>query len=373
MPEGHVPCSWRRESEFRWSGEKSELWRGEVDGKRYAFEVRCTFGKPTNMAGLKQSSPFAGEMERNRRMREYFETRNDFQPVDRCPVCSHGSQDAAKRVSVWRATYLQCRACDHAYTDLRPSDRVLTEYYEATRPQGDFYVRPEEIDLRLKEIYLPKADWILAAYTATFGRAPRSILDLGAGSGHFLEACRRRGLSVAGFEIDAAQRKWCRENFGIDLASSGEELRRRETSSFDVVTSFNVIEHTIQPHAFLDLYRSFSGPETLQVIETPRFNSFILEWQKHFPQRVREHIVPYQHVHLFTDSSLATLMVKHGISIRHAWFFGQDAREVLFQLSSESPMDVDTLMRGCYTPLQQVIDLCNASNIMVLAGVRMTL
>ena len=60
---------------------------------------------------------------------------------------------------------------------------------------------PDEIELRLREIYVPKTDWIFDVYGRIFDREPKSILDIGAGSGHLLYGCKRMGLDVAGDRI----------------------------------------------------------------------------------------------------------------------------------------------------------------------------
>ena len=359
---------WRKLTDFDPSFEKIEEWQFRGPQEARAFSVSVTCGKAIELGTVKRRSPSRGELEYVSKMRNYFETVGDFVAVLFCPVCNASIECATPVSKAWRAVYHRCSNCSHVYTNLAPSDAALKRHYEDNTLNSEYYIRPDEVELRLREIYRPKFAWILKQYERVYGRRPRSILDLGAGSGHFLYACKESGLEVGGLEINKTYQDWARKNLDIELTPTIEELRK-SGKTFDIVTSFNTIEHIPNPSDFLSTYQDFSSGQSLSVMETPRFDSIGVWVERMFPERIKGILIPYNHVQLFTDSSLATLLAMRGFSPVSAWFFGQDAKDVFFQIGEELGADGDDAAFEHFNELQKGIDLANASNLMMFAAV----
>jgi 2-polyprenyl-3-methyl-5-hydroxy-6-metoxy-1,4-benzoquinol methylase len=82
--------------------------------------------------------------------------------------------------------------------------------------------------------------------------APRSVIDVGCGTGALLEAMRTGGVRILGLEYSTAALKRCRAR-GIDVVRV--DLRRETvsiTETFDVAVSVEVAEHL--PAAAADRY-----------------------------------------------------------------------------------------------------------------------
>src|SRR5690606_37901801 len=69
-----------------------------------------------------------------------------------------------------------------------------------------------------------------------------SLLDIGCGTGHFLNECKTNGWSVSGLEPDPDACSFAKENFGIE-ALPLEQLYEKQNASFDVITMWHVLEH----------------------------------------------------------------------------------------------------------------------------------
>src|SRR5690606_31449063 len=97
----------------------------------------------------------------------------------------------------------------------------------------------------------PRARW---EYSKTIERiAPgQAVMDIGCGSGYFLQLCQRAGLKATGmdFAINAVQ--ICKES-GLDVAlldvfgSASTDGRK-----FDAITAFHVLEHMDSPRELFD-------------------------------------------------------------------------------------------------------------------------
>jgi SAM-dependent methyltransferase len=357
---------WRREQPFLTGERAAERWILREGGHSHVFEVDVRFGKDLDIARIKKDWPFEREIALTREKMNYFERESDFVQTEQCPVCRSEKERARPFVRVCGLDYLQCGVCSHVYADRFPGPKVLEKFYQEHAVEDDYYLNPQEIELRLQEVYLPKLGWILEVYEKIFGTRPRSILDIGAGSGHFLYGCKQAGLDVAGIEPDRGFVRWCLKQFGIPLAEEKAAVGDRR---FDVVCSFNVIELTFLPGEFLSECREFMHERSLLVVETPKVNCLTTAIQGIYPNEPRGHLVPYEHNHLFTDSSLATLLFKAGFGIRSAWFFGQDMSELMLRVCAELKGESGSIIARCYGPLQKTLDAGHGSDLMLLAAV----
>lgn len=358
--------NWKRTVDFISQHETQEEWVSNF-GKT---NVLVKYGKKLDIHSLRSKEVYATEAINLNKTREFFTTLNLFDSITECPACESSARDAQPYVKVWSATYLRCSSCGHAFCDITPSAEALSQYYSQNIIGNTYYTNKAQIENRIEQIYTPKLLWIIEAYKKSFGRLPKSILDLGAGSGHFLECAKRNGVDVAGLEIDDTYRKWAKENFGLELYKDRASLVKSGNKKFDIVTSFNVIEHIPQPKTFIDLYDEFSHSESLIVVETPKFNSVTSALQRVYPETVRGHLMPFIHVHMFSDNSLATLLKRKGFTPRHAWYFGQDVSEIFYHLSVSLQADVIPLLKDLFNPLQEVFDAGHSSDLMLFAAVK---
>ena len=250
-----------------------------------------------------------------------------------------------------------------------PEAKFAEEFYASTYSTSGYYTKEEDIEFRLAQIYRPKIDWIIERYRQRYGRDPKNIFDFGAGAGHILRAAQQKGLSVYGVERDAKFREFCLRNFGITLFADPQEYSGQR---FDVVMSFNVIEHVDDPFQFLAEYKKLLSREPLAVVETPKYNSVTSTIQSVYKDKIRGHLMPYQHNHMFSDSSLATLFYLNGYDISDLWIFGNDAIELILQVADELDASASDLIDDLYPQLQKSLDCSLASDIIILAAVPST-
>ena len=357
---------WKREILFSAQEKGREKWTLEKVDKSYEFHIDVRYGKKCDISSLKKNWPFQKEIELTRRKLDYFERKSDFFSMEKCPVCSSNKSHAEYKVNICGVDYMKCRTCGHYYATVFPSLDVVKEFYKEHLIEDPYYISPDEIALRLKEIYLPKRDWIVDVYKEQFGKEPRSILDFGAGSGHFLFACKKMGMKVAGIELDKDYVNWCKEQFHIELCQDIGDLHGEK---FDVVCSFNVIEHTYEPNEFVREYKAVMHERSLAVIETPRAESLTTRLQSVFPDEPRGMLIPYEHNHLFTDASLATLLFQNGLAINSIWYFGQDVSELILRIGHELNSDTTVIFNKLYESLQRAIDLSHCSDLMLVAAI----
>lgn len=109
------------------------------------------------------------------------------------------------------------------------------------------------------------ARWIAQAT----GRRPRRVLDIGCGNGSLLRALRTYWPDAALLGCDPS-RESIAQGFGEDLRLwTGTAANLPGDVSADLVIAVNVIEHTLDPIAFLTALRAVLQPDGLMVIVCP--------------------------------------------------------------------------------------------------------
>lgn len=113
--------------------------------------------------------------------------------------------------------------------------------------------------------------WARRFYAKLIGRYRGSgkLLEVGCGLGHVLMRLEDRfetyGVDVSEYAIARASRNAPKTNLRVATAEQTGEL----PGPFDVIASFHVVEHLIDPPAVLNLWASMLKPGGLLVFATP--------------------------------------------------------------------------------------------------------
>jgi SAM-dependent methyltransferase len=356
---------WKRLSPFRSSSQKTEKWILERRGKTFEFDVDAYFGKEIDISKIKSNWPFEKEIESTKSQLAFFQNENKYKLIDNCPVCNTEKEHTKGYLTICNVDYLECLNCSHVYSTKFPAEETVEKYYKNDGGDNPYYINPDEIELRLKEIYTPKVEWIIDVYRKKYNRTPESIVDIGAGSGHFLYACKKKGLRVYGAEFNKKYIAWCNEHFSIQLNQSLDSIK---CDRADIISNFNVIEHSYKPQRFIEDCKRFMSDESLLVIETPKVNSFCTGIQETYPDEPRGLLIPYEHNHLFTEASLATLLFNCNLGVNSVWYFGQDMPELIMRMCYEMGVDDSKMIRRIFPTLQKSLDRFEASNLMIMAA-----
>ncbi|HET9162854.1 MAG TPA: class I SAM-dependent methyltransferase [Solirubrobacterales bacterium] len=73
------------------------------------------------------------------------------------------------------------------------------------------------------------------------------LLDVGAAAGFFIDEARLRGWDVQGIDVSPDMSAWGREHLGLDIATGLFQQSNYPADSFDALTMWDYIEHSIDP------------------------------------------------------------------------------------------------------------------------------
>ena len=332
------------------------------------FNVEVTRGKPVDIMSLKVNMVENFDLTVKEWFRdEYLET------VTNCPICGEKKHDAKEVFRVYGESYYQCRYCGHCFLTRRLSKKSLEKYFKEDKKYRITYTDRRNAKIRVNQVAIPKLEWVFQQFERIYQRKPKMILDVGAGSGHFVYACRQKGTHADGIEISHQGIEFCRNVFGIELMNRDflkehSDLTQRD---YDLITFWGVIECVSDPFQMIKVASEMlNGKEGMIVVEVPRWDSFSTAIQFLFSESIVRHLDPIGHVHLFTDSSLVKTFVDNQFDLVSVWYFGMDIYELITQMSYALKDDqVIEKMKYCIPGLQNQLDLGTLSDEMVFACV----
>jgi SAM-dependent methyltransferase len=259
--------------------------------------------------------------------------RSEFVEV-RCPAC-RTEEEPESQFHKDGFDFCQCRRCGTLFISPRPPVELLADYYgrsEAIR-FWNRHVFPASAASR-REIFRARINLVM-------GIVPRppvdTLVDVGAGYGWFASMCleARVARRVIAVEPNPELAASCRGAVGVEVIESPIE-EAYETLEADVITCFELIEHTFEPVAVLTACGRGLRRDGLFVCTTPNWHGFDVALLR----ERSDNVAGPNHLQLFTPASLREALQSAG--------FGD------VTISTPGELDVDILrnkMRaGVYQP-----------------------
>lgn len=160
---------------------------------------------------------------------------------------------------------VKCRQCGFQYVNPRlRGDLIFSGYTEGDDPTYVSQLQARE------RTFAASLDEISRAAGGT-GR----LLDIGTAAGAFVAAARARGWQAEGCEPNKWLAEWGARHYGITIRQGSVFDQDYQDGSFDVVTLWDVIEHTLNPREMLDRCFRLLKPGGVLVVNYPDIGSWI--------------------------------------------------------------------------------------------------
>ncbi len=171
----------------------------------------------------------------------YFDQELDFQIV-RCSNCSLVYTNP--RLADYNALYL----CDESYTDQSSDEHASAK----------------------SNVFAGAMDQIEKYHRAMADVNERPLLlDVGCGSGHFMEMAKARGYRVSGIEPSKRCVEYIEKNFDLPVVNANIMDADVPAESVDVITAWDVIEHVDDPKAMLGRCAQWLRPGGVMALRFP--------------------------------------------------------------------------------------------------------
>lgn len=313
------------------------------------------------------------EMRQNRKVAslKYLKEFNSDEKIS-CPICESGQYKSY--VDIYGYRYCECQDCKSIFLANLPN---IGELYQGSEEVAvEHYVDKEIFDKRKEIISKPKLEFVLECLNEYYEEDNFEInswLDIGCATGELLSFVQDMGIKAVGIESDFREVEFARKIVGLEIIEGyvdsnnpNEEINNaiREAS---VISFINVLEHIPNPIDFIrDIYE-YSNENSILVFEVPRHPSLASFSNLVSHDAVYRHMVPPQHLQIFTEEGVDEIL-KDKYEIIGRWGFGQG----FFDILTESAINANLENLELYNqlidqsnPIQKAIDEAGFSDTMI--------
>ncbi len=221
-----------------------------------------------------------------------------------CKICANNAKLYCVKESV---SYYICKECHSIFQYPLPESRHMAEYTDNQYKFGNYeryvaakYIKHCHFRNRLNQFrqYFPSG----------------KLLDVGCSCGYFLDVALEYGYDAYGVELSETAIAAADPAIRLRIAKeSVNVLGSHKLGSFDLVTAFDIIEHTDNPVEFLRQVKALLKPRGGLVLSTPDTGHFL----RYMLGKRWAMLQPMQHTVLFSRKSLRTALEHTGFKEIH--------------------------------------------------------
>lgn len=262
----------------------------------------------------------------------------------------------------------ECRNCTQRFTQNIPEQKEISAYY-----QSENYISHSDTSKGLinnlyhkirKRTLLQKRKLI----EKTTGISQGNILDIGAGTGAFLNTMKNSSWNCTGLEPDNSAREKALELYSLNLQDA-DALYSLSAGSFDAITLWHVLEHVHELHKYADQLRNLLSKNGKLFIAVPNYTS---SDAKMYQQFWAAYDVP-RHLYHFSPKSMEHLLNSHGLkleSTKPMWFDSVYVSMLSEKYRTGNSHPVKALLNGTISNVKTIFDKRKCSSLIYIASIK---
>jgi 2-polyprenyl-3-methyl-5-hydroxy-6-metoxy-1,4-benzoquinol methylase len=260
----------------------------------------------------------------------------------------------------------ECTNCTIRFTQNVPDQENIGKYY-----QSENYISHSDTSKGFinnlyhkvrKRTLLEKKKLIKKAT----GKQTGNILDVGAGTGAFLNTMKNAGWRCTGIEPDQTAREKALELYGIHLQES-EHIYSLPSESFDAITLWHVLEHVHELHNYVEKLKDSLSSNGKLFIAVPNYTSGD---EKIYDEFWAAYDVP-RHLYHFSPKAMETLLNTHGLKvekIKPMWYDSVYVCMLSEKYKTGDSHPVRAFINGMISNVEAVGDKTKCSSLIYIAS-----
>jgi 2-polyprenyl-3-methyl-5-hydroxy-6-metoxy-1,4-benzoquinol methylase len=233
-----------------------------------------------------------------------------------CPVCKSADINPLLTVTDYTVskedyTIWQCGRCSLRFTQDVPSADSIGSYYKSP----DYISHTNTSEGMINKVYqsvrkytLKQKAKLVASQTGVIGG---KLLDVGCGTGAFLNVMKKQGWEVLGVEPDEEARELARKLYRLTVFEASK-LDQLPSAGFDAITLWHVLEHVHDLHPYVEQLKKLLKPTGKLFVAVPNYQSLDAQIYR---RDWAAYDVP-RHFYHFTPQAMETLMKSHGLVVK---------------------------------------------------------
>jgi 2-polyprenyl-3-methyl-5-hydroxy-6-metoxy-1,4-benzoquinol methylase len=234
---------------------------------------------------------------------------------DTCPVCgdadimfAFNTKDntvSKEEFAVWH-----CNKCTLRFTQDVPDAAAIAPYYQSE----DYISHSNTGKGIINRIYQAVRKKTLVSKRKLVERITGikkgSFLDIGCGTGSFVNEMQQAEWRVTGLEPDKGAREMAVKLYGLEIREA-KEFYNLPVNSYDAITLWHVLEHVHDLHGYIKQLKTLLKDNGKLFIAVPNYTSFdATEYGSYWAA----YDVP-RHLYHFSPKAMQELMAMYGLKI----------------------------------------------------------
>jgi 2-polyprenyl-3-methyl-5-hydroxy-6-metoxy-1,4-benzoquinol methylase len=232
-----------------------------------------------------------------------------------CPLCSgnvisHFLTCTDHLVSSKEFELSRCSSCGFIFTSAPPDEKEIGGYYES----DNYISHSDSGKALLDKIYHLVRRIMLTGkrmlVKQNIHRPTGKILDLGCGTGYFLDEMKKSGWETTGVEVNKKAREHAVSRFGLEVFPP-DAISSLPGDEYDCITLWHVLEHFHDPFEYFREIKRLLKPGGTVLVALPNSDSFDAI---HYKKDWAAFDVP-RHLWHFNTETLTLFAKKAGFSV----------------------------------------------------------
>jgi 2-polyprenyl-3-methyl-5-hydroxy-6-metoxy-1,4-benzoquinol methylase len=243
-----------------------------------------------------------------------------------CPVCRtsdatacHSVGDRLFGLASGTFNLFRCAFCKCTFLHPLPEESTLAGFYpqeywwsEKTTSESFFSIFFQKMEKAYREFVIADHVRFLDYCARKNGEGEKRLLDIGCGSGSFLNSARSHSFIPHGMDMSAKAVEIVQKQYGIAAKQGGIGQNVWEGNRFNFVTMFHVLEHLPDPRLALKFAAGLLEPGGTLILQVPNISSLQARF---FGKRWYGLDVP-RHVINFSPKALGILLQEMGFEFQ---------------------------------------------------------
>jgi SAM-dependent methyltransferase len=213
-------------------------------------------------------------------------------------------------VSKEEFTIVQCGSCGFRFTNPRPDEATVGKYYQSEDYISHSNTSKGLINSAYQSVRKITLKRKLKQVCSATGKQQGKLLDMGCGTGEFLNTCKQAGWTVQGIEPSPGAREFAIKQYGLDVKDAGA-WNAFTDNAFDAVTAWHVLEHVYDLAGTLQQVKRILLPGGAFIVALPNCSSADAEF---YGRYWAAYDVP-RHIWHFTPAHVKTFFEKQGYKL----------------------------------------------------------
>ncbi|WP_100332361.1 class I SAM-dependent methyltransferase [Bacillus xiapuensis] len=281
-----------------------------------------------------------------------IDNKHGWKERTKCPVCS--SLEKKFEFKKFNFNLYQCLLCGTAFFDRVPIH--TNDIYSAPHALND--ARKGYLSNKnYRQIRFAEERISLIEKNVNKKIEDIRLLDVGCGTGWFLEIAKEKGVKCHGLELGEDLASFTSERLNIPIWN--QQLSDLHTDEkFDVITMFDLIEHVEDPLNLVNAAKSLLNKDGILVIFTPHYDSVAIQVMKSESNL----IMPAEHLSYFTEQSIYRLAELTGMEVSYFATKGIDLGDLKSYYEYNQQLNLSETCEALYDVLQPIIDQSKSGN-----------